>query len=464
MWQSTASVILDPQNPARWPHQPFEALFQLPREEVEAAQVEAIGHRFETLRPVVGALDKLATKQGVERIETLYDVLPVLFDHRVYKSYPLSLIEQRRFDALTTWLQRLTTVDLSSMSLEGLSNVDDWLTRLDDHGMIMSHSSGTTGKLSLIPRSTVEWPAWKRAFFNTQVAATGIDFEHEQVTTISAMYRTGHQALVKMSHIFAEASAGGEDARVVLYDHAISSDLLSLAGRLQGAKERGEDMEFDPALLAGFEELIARGRDRDVDLQTWFARCADEFHRQKVIIRGTSADLVRIAMAGTAQGISCEFAPGSAVMAGGGMKGFTDAPADWRSLVMAFFGVSRLSSTYGMSEIMGHSVKCSEDHFHYPPYTVTILLDAEAGPLPAERVQTGRLAVFDLLAETSWGGFVSGDRITMHFDEPCGCGRGGAWIEDDIQRFAHMEGGDDKITCAGTTSAYNEFMDFVSGI
>ena len=32
-----------------------------------------------------------------------------------------------------------------------------------------------------------------------------------------------------------------------------------------------------------------------------------------------------------------------------------------------------------------------------------------------------------------------------------------------ITRFHEMEGGDDKITCAGTADAYNEFMDFVAG-
>jgi len=31
-----------------------------------------------------------------------------------------------------------------------------------------------------------------------------------------------------------------------------------------------------------------------------------------------------------------------------------------------------------------------------------------------------------------------------------------------ITHFAEMEGGDDKISCAGTAQAYNDFMDFVS--
>ena len=44
--------------------------------------------RFERLRPEVSALDALATRQGVDRVQSLEDAAPLLFDHRVYKSYP----------------------------------------------------------------------------------------------------------------------------------------------------------------------------------------------------------------------------------------------------------------------------------------------------------------------------------------------------------------------------------------
>ena len=78
-------------------------------------------------------------------------------------------------------------------------------------------------------------------------------------------------------------------------------------------------------------------------------------------------------------------------------------------------------------------------------------------------VQTGRLALFDLLAETYWGGFISGDRVTIHWDDDCSCGMKGPRIANDIVRFSELQGGDDdKITCSGTQQAYNSFMDYVS--
>ena len=40
----------------------------------------------------------------------------------------------------------------------------------------------------------------------------------------------------------------------------------------------------------------------------------------------------------------------------------------------------------------------------------------------------------------------------------------GPRLERNIARFSELEGGDDKITCAGAEEIYNEFMDYVSSI
>jgi hypothetical protein len=456
--------ILDPSSVVSWTQKPFEELLALPYSEIEQAQRAALIDRFESLRPQISALDKLATRQEIDRIDSIDDVVPLLFDHRVYKSYPLSLIEKRRFDRLTAWLDRLTTHDLSNIPLDDLGSVDAWLDRLDEHGMIIGHSTGTTGKLSFIPRSRDEWPAWQNAYFESMRAANGFDTKAVQIPTFSAGYRTGHQMMTKMGKLFAEASAGGEKARHMLYDYPLSSDLLSLAGRLQAAEESGEldTLEIDPHLLEERKALIEANRHRDDDLQKWFAALAEDFRGQRVRIGGTSADLVRIALKGRETGVQCSFAPDSILMAGGGMKGFKDAPADWEDLLKGFFGIDRIRSLYGMSECMATSPLCSAGYFHFLPFMIPIVLDENAAPLPRQGVQTGRFALFDLLAETYWGGFISGDRVTIHWDLACECGWGGPRIDRNIVRFGELEGGDDKITCAGTAQAYNDFMDYVS--
>jgi hypothetical protein len=459
-------TALDADDVARWTERSHEELLGLAREDVEPLQLEVVRRRFSALRPDVEALGKLAERQGIDEIGTLDDAVPVMFDHQVYKSYPLSLIEKRRFERLTAWLNRLTTHDLLRIPLDGLGSVDDWLARLDGNDMIIGHSTGTTGKLSFIPRSRVEWPAWRNAHFLAMKAALGVDVREVRLPSFSAGYRSGHQMMTKMGRLMAGAQAGGDAARHMLHDYPLSSDLLSLAGRLQAAEERGEldRLEIDPKIIEERRRLIEAARHRDDDLQKWFSRLAEEFRGQRVRIGGTSADLVRLALAGREQGVRCEFAPGSILMAGGGFKGFKDAPADWQDLLTDFFGIDRIASMYGMSECMGTAPKCSADYYHFLPYTLPIVLDEDAVALPREGVQTGRLALFDLLAQTYWGGFISGDRVTIHWDEDCACGWGGPRVSGDIVRFSELEGGDDKITCAGTAKAYNDFMDYVSGV
>jgi hypothetical protein len=456
---------LDPQNVAAWTEQPLEDLLALSADDVRDAQRGALTQRFEALRPQLEALDKLATQQGVEGVGDIDDVLPVLFDHRVYKSYPLSLIEKRQFPRLSAWLNRLTTHDLKAVPLDGVNSVDDWLTRLDEHGMIIGHSTGTTGKLSFIPRSRTEFPAWCNDHFESLRLATGLDFRTEKVHNFAAGYRYGHQMMAKQGMIFGAETAGGEAYRHMLYDYRLSSDLLSLAGRMHAAEERGEldQLQIDPKLLEERKQLIEASRHREEDLQQWFEKLAVEFRGQRVLIGGTSADMVRLALKGQEVGLKVEFAPGSVIAVGGGFKGFKDAPANWKELLQEFFGIQKMASFYGMSELIAAAPICDAGFYHIAPYTIPILLDEDANRLPAQGTQTGRMAFYDLLAETYWGGFISGDRVTITFDEECACGFRSPRVHQGITRFADLPGGDDKITCAGTAKAYEDFMDYVSG-
>jgi len=458
--------LLPADNPAAWPERDILELLALSHRDYFPQQVAALRHRFAQLSGSVAALDKLARRQGVGKVDSIADALPLFFDHRVYKSYPLALIEQRDLGKLTGWLDRLTTHDLGKMSLDGLSTIDGWLTRLDEFGMLVGHSTGTTGKLSFIPRSRTELPAWERAYNEGNRATTGVDPVTEPVVTFFPGYRGGHHMMLKMLQLFGVPAAGGPEHFHTLYPSYISADLSSLAGRMQSAEDRGEldRLGLDPALIEARQALIEQGRRRAQDTEAWFFKLIEEFRGKRVKIGGTGADLVRTAKTGIEKGMRPSFAPGSFIMTAGGLKGYKDAPEDWEGYVKDYFGVERIGSIYGMSEGMGIMPRCSHGHYHIPPYTLAVLLDADMNELPREGSQTGRFAMFDLLAETYWGGFISGDKVTIHWDEDCPCGWKGARVGPEIVRFSELEGGDDKISGSGSAQAYNEFMDYVSQI
>src|ERR1043166_5652820 len=169
------AISLLPDNPAAWTYRRFEDLYAIPREEREKLQLEAGRINFARMRNRIPALKKLADRQGVEHIDRIEDVLPVCFDHRVLKNYPIQIIENRDFPKLTAWLDKLTAHDLTKVDLTGIKTIEEWLGRLEAYGMLVTYSSGTTGKLSFVPRSWDEYGPWRAHFFKVNHACSGVD-------------------------------------------------------------------------------------------------------------------------------------------------------------------------------------------------------------------------------------------------------------------------------------------------
>src|SRR5438067_1512708 len=96
--------ILSPEAPGKWLDRGYEPLYELSWREVEDVQLAALKLQFDKFSTSVAALEKLARREGVTRVDSIEDALPLLFDHRVYKSYPLALIEKRDIRKLNAWL------------------------------------------------------------------------------------------------------------------------------------------------------------------------------------------------------------------------------------------------------------------------------------------------------------------------------------------------------------------------
>jgi len=461
---TATGVVLDPARPESWSDQGFEALYDISWRDCLEAQAEALRLRFQKMSGQLPAMDKLASKEGITKIDGIEDALPLMFDHRVFKNYPLSLIETRNIPKLHAWLGRLTTHDLSGMDLDGLPTIEAWLDRLDQFGMIVTTSSGTTGKLSFIPRSRTEYPAWERSYMLALHASLGVDPYTDKIETFSPSYRGGHQTALKVQMMFNIFAAGGAEHYHTLYHTHMSADLMSLAGRMQAAEDRGEldRLGLDPALLSARQEMIELARRRPQDLADWFEALFEGYRGKRVKISGLGGDLLRTAIDGSSKGIKPTFAPGSIAFYGGGLKGFKHDLPDWEAYVCEFFGMERLGTCYGMSEVISQSPRCSLGNYHIMPMVVPVLFDADMNPLPRESSQTGRFGFFDLLAQTYWGGFISGDEVTIHWEEDCACGWKQPFVGPAISRYADKDGGDDKITCAGTAKAYDDFLSFVS--
>jgi len=447
---------------------PVGSLWLLEQAEREARQLAMMSARFEELRPKVAQLGKLAALQGVAGISALNDVAPLLFQHTVYKSYPVSLLEKGRFDLLTRWLSGLTIHDLSGVDASGCDSIDSWFDEIEAKTPLRPcHSSGTTGKLSVIPRDREDLERFEQARVRGVVEPPFGDEPAKfagprdgPIPIVYPSYRYGRQTAQRMLEGFVK-NLGSEETTYALYNDFMSADVASLAGRVRGASQKGalDEMEITPALLQRFKTSLARQATQTQDQEAFFERVLSDLRGQRVLAFGAVPFLYNWTLLGEARGIQGLFAPESAVTTGGGLKGAT-VPDDWQARVERFLGV-KLRFGYGMSELIAGHGMCPHGHYHVSPYTVPFVLDAETGaPLPREGAQTGRYAFFDLLAGSYWGGFVSGDKVTVTWDG-CGCGRRGPYVHPSIDRFSELEGGDDKISCSGSSDAHEEAMSWL---
>jgi hypothetical protein len=155
------------------------------------------------------------------------------------------------------------------------------------------------------------------------------------------------------------------------------------------------------------------------------------------------------------------FAPDSLVTTGGGAKGQV-VPDDWEDSVRRFAGVEHVQHTYVMSEITALNKMCEHNRYHLEPWIILFVLDPVDGRvLPREGEQTGRAAVFDLMAGTYWGGFITGDEVSASYRR-CACGRTTPHLARTIERFSDKQGGDDKITCVAAEDAHRAALEFLT--
>lgn len=446
------------------------AIHSVAREEAEAVQLRAFNLRLEQRRAQIPVLAKLADAQGIDHVDTLDAAAPLLFTHDIYKSYPASLLAKQRFKELTKWLDRLTPHEIGSVEVSDCGSIDEWLVRLRERTPLdVATSSGTRGTLSFFPKSKRDFTI---AVTGLRVQATqnfGENLEPgafgEKMHVLTPFYRDGHSTIARLPAYFLEVFCKGDESLLrTALPYKLSSDMMWLAARLRAAKASGDASRLEiPANLlarrADWEELQKAAPQQQA---AFIREVGAGLRGKRVLALGITSIFYPIAKQGLEDGVRCEFGPGSAVMGGGGAKG-TVLPDNADQVIAEFFGVERVRGGYGMTEQNWFLTSCEHERFHLPPWVTLFLLDPETGaPLPRAGMQTGRAAFFDMSHDGSWGGIVTGDRISVDY-APCACGRTTLHIAKNIQRFSELNGGeDDKISCAAAPAAQAEALDYLN--
>jgi hypothetical protein len=455
--------------PAQYFDHSWPAMQHVERGRLEALQLKALQARFADLPGRIPTLGAMVGEQGVTAIDAVDDVVPLLFQHSVYKSYPASLLEKGKFTQLTRWLDRLTTHDLSGVDVSGCEGIDEWLDVLDEQTPLMVvHSSGTSGTMSFIPRSKDEvqkhFLAGRAGLFQFTDPDGTQDHSDDYFDLVWPLYHRGRSAIMRVPEVVVPDIVRSEEHVHAMRKGRMSSDAMYLAGKVRAATARGElqSLKISPALLARKEEFEREQLEMQQGLSRFVDETIEKLRGKRIWLVATWGTLDAVATAALERGLHDVFAPDSLVMTGGGAKGAVVRDG-WEDRVKEFVGVPAVQHMYAMSELMAMNKLCEHGHYHFEPWVIPFVLDPEDGtPLPRSGTQTGRAAFYDLLASTYWGGFITGDEITADF-EPCACGRTTVHVHREVTRFSEKQGGDDKITCAASDAAHAGALEFLNG-
>ena len=443
-------------------------LWTMPYDQQRLYQRAGLMLRFEQFRETIPYLKKLADRDGIDQIRDIDDIVPLLFEHTVYKSYPASLLENSKFSAINGWLQKLTTESVSHVDVSQCASIDEWLDVMDaETRLTIHHSSGTTGTVSLFPKTKTEvskfgklYPLRFQKFGDPRPEVT-----QPKAHVIIPSFRSGGSAHFRINEQYFKRVAHEDEAFMhVAFEGRMSADVLYLAGRIRASKARGDlDRLVIPAnLLTRLEQFEASHAQRSEKMSAFLEEVTERLSGQRVFMACAPTYLWPLAEKALARGRHHVFANDSVISTGGGAKGMV-LPGDWKEKVMMFAGVSEIPQNFAMTEMNANNMLCANGRYHIAPWIVPFLLDPDTSQiLPRTGTVTGRLAFYDLLADTHWGGFISGDEVTITWDKPCGCGRTGPHLHSEINRYSEMRGGDDKISCAASAEAHEEAMDFLA--
>ncbi|ACA96016.1 MULTISPECIES: hypothetical protein [Burkholderia] len=419
-------------------------------------QLAAMKERFAERSTQIRLLRRRADDMGVETINRHADMIPLLFAHQIYKSYPEQFIDNGRWKHLATWLQTLSSNPVSDIDMTGVEDVDAWMGKLRDAGHYVFSSSGTSGKCSFINQTRTDLDSVTESCVKLGIHGNALlhrDFGKRPVFLMmppAGAHRHIEPVLRAAKRLGAEST--------LMFDEPVLASATIAMGRMRRAIADGSAKPSEVAALQ--EHAAARQRHTGAMIDGFLDKLAAR-RDIPVLVQGNWSLHWTLAERARQRGIDdgiCH--PDTVITTGGGLKG-TSAPADYREQIMRFYGIrpENIQNSYGMSEMIGAG-PWSEVAQGYAicPWIVPFVLDKTGeqllNPSDGRGVVEGRFAFFDLLADGYWGGFITGDKVTVDFS-PSGTTDGlqGPLIKQ-VGRYADLEEGEDKLSCAGTMESY----------
>jgi Acyl-protein synthetase, LuxE len=353
-----------------------------------------------------------------------------------FKSYDATWLEAGNFGAMGRWLGDSCAEGAAGVAAAGAVGIDDWLDRLERAGVHVLYSSGTSGKLSFVPRGPASWESYTAngpSYLMARLQRMSLDLSAMDAVVLG--FRGGRMGIQR---------AGVEIARWVprveyLYDFELRADALRATLRARALEEARR--AHGTLGMAGAVAGDTDGREAAYARVLGACRRATEAGRPVWLFGAPYQVKELCARAEAAR--TPRFAPGSVVTLGGGWKSFEGDRVE-RAVLAATIedalgvGTGRVMEAYSMVELNSPLMCCEAERFHVPPLLEPLVYDEALVPRAPGPDVTGVFGFLDPTA-TSYPGFVvTGDEVRL-VREPCPCGLVGPAIVGEVRRAPGRE-------------------------
>lgn len=365
----------------------------------------------------IPAYRELASQRDLDRGATIADITSeLMFTTSLFKSYDRRWLETGDYDRLTAWLDRVYA-GAAVVDLDRVSTVEEWRRALAARSVFVTCSSGTSGKLSFVPRDRATLEALGR---------NGWSYAHS-VPAMTVVERGDFDCLV----VGPRATGTGVQAASLGVSRAASRSHFVLD------RNAGSDHPTWPrdASYAAASEFLASSTSAG----------------RPVVVFGTPPELYRACAWLVDEGRTLQLPDGSIAITGGGWKSATTAVDDERlsEHIERALGIAtdHVIDTYSTAESSFFCLRCRAGRYHVPPFVEVVRLDDALTPVPGAD-GFGIIGFLDPFAFSYPGFLITGDVGFTTFG-PCPCGLSGWAIEGRIERGEEFgEKG-----CAGVTEA-----------
>jgi long-chain-fatty-acid---luciferin-component ligase len=397
-----------------------EALFnpsdilRVPVDQARATQLKSIKYAFSRHYNLNGFYHKYCEEEGVtpDDIKTYDDLekIPLIPD-LIFKQHPSG-------KGFAYWLTVIFTGDLPKVVIKDANpSFDDVINAFNAAGINVTHSSGTSGRFTVLPRD----------------ARTLLDFQYSLCKLTVCLSDD-----LSIHHTLSLVPKATQSNLTISYAAAYMSDLYDDVSNPFDL-QISVDMTLNAMTAQEQEQAPPSAGESQRKIVESAIKWLERYEKTADTIRlvGTPFLIFEVMDTLERQGRRFEFGERGRVLTGGGWKklGGNISVESFRKRVEETLGIpeTRCLDLYAMSEMNTIALTCPEGHYFHLPYTWLKPMVLDKSLTPASYGEPGRFAFLDGLGGSFPGFILSGDEVRMHERCPV-CDRPGPVLEPEIHR------------------------------